>query len=383
MKHLTSHPSFNDLQTLISSIYDAALEPTQWNNVLTQLAKALKAEQSNMRIIDTKSNDVHLSYCYNKDPHWNELYRDYYIQKDIWLNKILKAKKNYIACTHHHISNKEYEKLEFHSDFVRPQKIHYGMGGKIHIDSNMTGFITLSRDRNNQGFEKNYHRTLLEIIPHLQRSLQISQKFRKVNLQESILTDALNKIKSPIILANNNREILFMNNQAEQITAHHIGILIKNNCLNLTLKNEHNMLCKLILQATKNQNESQQAGALLYEHPSFINPLSILVSPINPDLINANAEFNNNIALITLSQQHNQPHSITLLSDLYNFTQAEARLAVELCLGLTIDEVANKFSLSKNTLKSQLRACFNKTGVSRQVELIRLINEGPAGLLEK
>ena len=61
------------------------------------------------------------------------------------------------------------------------------------------------------------------------------------------------------------------------------------------------------------------------------------------------------------------------LRDLFGLTAAEVRLAAAMFEGLTLAEAAEKFGLSVNTVRFQLARVFDKTGVSRQAELVKLM----------
>lgn len=65
--------------------------------------------------------------------------------------------------------------------------------------------------------------------------------------------------------------------------------------------------------------------------------------------------------------------SAAVLQRLFDLTPAEARLAVALGSGLTLQEVSDETGLSNATLRSQLSSTFHKTGTRRQPELIALL----------
>lgn len=58
------------------------------------------------------------------------------------------------------------------------------------------------------------------------------------------------------------------------------------------------------------------------------------------------------------------------LALLYGLTPAEARLTRELLSGYTLKEVAKKLGVAITTVRSHLKIVFQKTGTSRQSELI-------------
>jgi DNA-binding CsgD family transcriptional regulator len=68
------------------------------------------------------------------------------------------------------------------------------------------------------------------------------------------------------------------------------------------------------------------------------------------------------------------------LAELFSLTPAEARLAAELMKGRNLEQIADSFRLSRNTIRTQLRAVFQKTNTSRQGELIRVLWTSPASL---
>lgn len=375
--------STDKFQFLLGRIYDAALNPAEWENVLKLLSELLNAEQAYMRIINRHQNDVELTYYHNKDPAWSSAYNDYYILKDPWLNKILSSDKSIINCTHYYLGNKEYESLEFHSDFVAPQNSHFGLGGKINIDDTTTGFISFNRDRNKQGFEHEHLENLKILEPHVKRSLLINKKIQYCEIKSNILKDTLEQINIPLLLVNRFGKIVYLSTLAEQLLSKNSGVSVKNQCILISSYNDNMKLQKLIHHATNTGNGlSQQGGALKYNSFGSQSTLSIFVNPVTSDNLAMESHYGNLALILLHTNTQETTISAELLRDLYNLTPAEARLTLYLYQGYSLDEIAETISRSKNTLRSQLRSTFNKIGVSKQSELIRLIGAGPAGIIK-
>jgi len=64
----------------------------------------------------------------------------------------------------------------------------------------------------------------------------------------------------------------------------------------------------------------------------------------------------------------------TLLQEVLGLTKAEARLAVRLACGVTLEDIAEEHDISISTVRGQLKSVFAKTGASRQAELVILVN---------
>ena len=68
-----------------------------------------------------------------------------------------------------------------------------------------------------------------------------------------------------------------------------------------------------------------------------------------------------------------QRPDMTRLSVAFGLTQAEAKLAAQLGIGIGIDAAAASLGVSRETARSQLKAVFAKTNTHHQAELVALV----------
>jgi DNA-binding CsgD family transcriptional regulator len=61
---------------------------------------------------------------------------------------------------------------------------------------------------------------------------------------------------------------------------------------------------------------------------------------------------------------------------LYGLTEAEARVMAALTLGETVNDIAVEHGVRASTVRAQVRSIFEKTGVNRQSDLVRLALTG-------
>lgn len=64
----------------------------------------------------------------------------------------------------------------------------------------------------------------------------------------------------------------------------------------------------------------------------------------------------------------------SVLQTTFRLTEAEARLAVQLGSGESLEEAANRLGIAKETSRTQLKSIFTKTGAHRQAELVALLS---------
>jgi len=86
--------------------------------------------------------------------------------------------------------------------------------------------------------------------------------------------------------------------------------------------------------------------------------------------------------VIATTPQFEKASAEVRLRLLYTLTRAEARLAVLLARGSSLQAAAKQQGVAINTVRTHLQRIYDKTGAHRQSELVRLLLTGPAGLQE-
>jgi hypothetical protein len=143
-----------DLQQTFRDIYDAGLDAHQWDNTLKSLTQTLGGEQSIMRLIDAEKFQVLQDNNFNKDPYWNQQYREHYIQCDFWLDVFLKVPKTFTVLTHEYVPDKVYEKREIHADYLQPQQAYYGLGTILRVSPDKQAYLTFHREKKERALSK-------------------------------------------------------------------------------------------------------------------------------------------------------------------------------------------------------------------------------------
>src|SRR5690606_35577810 len=75
-------------------------------------------------------------------------------------------------------------------------------------------------------------------------------------------------------------------------------------------------------------------------------------------------------------QQSAEPDP-SVVAAAFELTPAEAQVAAQLARGVSAVEIAAERGVSTQTIRAQIRAVFEKTGIKRQSDLIRLLFEMP------
>ena len=152
------------------------------------------------------------------------------------------------------------------------------------------------------------------------------------------------------------------------------GLTIQGEALRAVQADESARLGRLLSHAVNRTADRPPTpgGALSITRPSGAHPLSVMVVPLRTkgeapgDRAPAAAVF---VSDPEIRLDSNQQH----LRQLYALTVAEARLAAWLTQGKSVNEAAAAMGITVNTARAYLKRIYDKTGVRRQPELVRVL----------
>ena len=122
-------------------------------------------------------------------------------------------------------------------------------------------------------------------------------------------------------------------------------------------------------KALKRMNEaSGRMAAYSSVYPEAIERAVHLIKTAADGLAKAGIE-------LVLRTAETPDAAIARLHTAYGLTAAEARLALHVAEGGALPAYAVAHALSRHTVRNQLQAIFQKTGVRRQAELVALLAE--------
>jgi DNA-binding CsgD family transcriptional regulator len=207
------------------------------------------------------------------------------------------------------------------------------------------------------------HYALLErITPHLLKAVKLSARINCLELDLAKRDLLLDHHTAPLWLLDGEGQVLHCNQAARHMSLSGSPIFEKFAHLHSTTQDTR--LQTLIYRAA-GKDGKRQAGWLRLD---TTKSQELLVTPVPADA-GYNRHFNKPLVLLALLE--NRLPS-PLLSELFQLSPAEHRLAELLAQGLTLEGCAARLNVSINTVRTQLRALFRKTGTTRQAQLIKL-----------
>jgi DNA-binding CsgD family transcriptional regulator len=184
-----------------------------------------------------------------------------------------------------------------------------------------------------------------------------------------------------VIVADSDGSVIQTNRAAERILQRGDGLVIRNGKLGALHAIDSARLEAFIAAAAMEQKTGAAIGRMRIRRHDGQLPYILTVAPLGTDL----SVYGRPLAMVVLADPDRQSPSERDLAAFFGLSPAESRLAVALLAGKKLGEVARDFGVQITTLRTQLSSILRKTGVTRQVDLIRLLSNVPvipAGALE-
>lgn len=364
-------PSKQELSTLLGSLYDAAADPNLWAPFLQQLAQTTHATSAALVMHDFDRAASTISSFWQLDPESVCLYQEHYYKFDIWARRGLARPVGQVSNSEWLCPLSELRDEEIYNDFLAPDGVEHGIFGLLESSESRLASISLYRNRSRSEFGRAELNILQFLVPHLRRSFRLHSEFSELRSNAKGLETALDMLPTGVIFLGPEGQIVLMNRSATCCVADRDGLLATHEGLRAEQLHESSLLAKTILEAVSTPNGAGLSTQRTLRVSRRTRPaLQIVIGPItkiidSPKPIAA-------VAFITDPLKRERPAQ-DILRTLFGLTPAECRVALLLADGHSPREIARKVGVSFETVRSQIKSIFAKTGVKRQGELIRLL----------
>lgn len=370
---------FEQLSVIIESFYDAAMNPSGWQNVATSLACAFDAPSCAIQIQDNRATQsTILGFTDNYDAKSLAEYEAHYCQYDPY---VIGAKASAIGPAfvgQALIGDRELLASEFYNDWSRRVGVFHLVGSLLPLGPQAVGAIGIHRSYDMSAFTETDRSKLGLLLPHLTKALRIQSRLQHLEDQQKIGLDAMDALAVGIIVVSARGYVLFANKSAETILQTGRGLSVWKGCLHVPLSAKNQALQQAINDASVMSRDEPFAAdnVLALPRSGGEAPLSLVVCPARCEAFGIKPI--QPIAMIFVNDPDSQTTpSQAKLAALYQLTPAEAKLTTALLNGEHLQDYSARVGIGIQTAKSHLKQVFAKTGKGRQTDLIREILSNP------
>lgn len=356
--------SVDDVDALVCRVYDAALQPSLWHEVLTRLGDLLGGAALAASALH-RTEGIRLAVATRQDPAaFNIVTRVY---RDAATNPLIAAMPRLPVGVpvrlEEALDPAAYRAHGLFNDVFRPQGLAHQVLACLHRTDEVTCPIGILRPTRAEPFSAHEVRLLELVLPHVGRALRITLRLEGLEHDARLTREALDRFAVGVLVTDGQARLTHANRAAERLLALNDGLTLRGAELGALRAAETNALRKAIARAAAQQGRCSSVVA--------VQRYVAIVAPLGNE-----GELRG--ALVLVSDPAAAPATGgDSLRRLFQLSAREADLALALLAGKRLKDFAERHSISINTVKSQVRRLFAKTGTARQSELIRLLHSLP------
>ena len=354
------------LPDLIEDIYDAALEPARWNDVVVSINRFVGGRACGLIAKDTASQSGLTYYYCGVDPHYIQLYADTHARYD---HLTVLPPLGRVVSIPDLMRYDDYSKGPFFHEWLRPQGCVDIANAVLESSSPESG-VLLAVLTGARMADEAMRRRISLLVPHAHRALLINKAIGSKQSEAATFAATLNALSVGIVLVDPGCRIMHANAAAQDI-------LNAEDCLRavggqLVIRDARtNQSLREILAGGGGTLGTRGTTLPLMAHDGerYLVHVLPLTSAARTAL---GSTYKAAAALFVRKLTLHSPCG-EVLAQTFKLTPSELRVlaAVNKVGGVTA--VAEAIGISEATVKTHLQHVFAKTGTNRQIDLVKLV----------
>ena len=214
--------------------------------------------------------------------------------------------------------------------------------------------------------------TIEGLLPHLRQLVRVRQALVNAGALGASMAEQLANVWTGVIHLDRRARVVAANDRGGAILRSGDGLTDRDGTLRATLPEEDAALQALLARALPYLGGPGAGGSMMVKRENSVSRLVVHVSPVNergPEL------WQGRVGALVLAVDPTDRLGIDpeRVGDILGLSPAQTYLAVSLAEGRTTREIAAEMGRSVNTVRWHIRHIYTRHGLSRQVELIRLV----------
>ncbi len=376
----TRRDKAKELMDIVGALYEAAFDNALWPQLARHVSRVFDSPSACIQAIATPAaQPLLLTRTDNIHDAAMESYRQYYWQRDVWVNAANELGRPGVLLGTDMISSSDLENSEFWQDWSRGLEQYHIVGAMFATGGGGSGAVGVHRPRNARGFDEADRHMLGLLLPHMRNALRLQRELADAEAARCAALDGLERARTAIVVVARDGRVVFANRIAEQLLAEGDGVAMVGHRLVARHDATSRHLARLVDEVaslTIGQGEPASHGFLIPRLNRM--PLTAMAAPF--PVARSLAGCAGRGAILLLKDPETPGAAGDALREIFGLTRAEASLTAALAQGDSLETFAAAGGVTMNTARTHLKRVFEKTGTCRQGQLISLILRSSAYL---
>jgi DNA-binding CsgD family transcriptional regulator len=371
-----------DSNSLIDLIYDAALEPALWHDVLRAIGDNVGGSSGWISQL-SKADGVGASakdWVYGIDPEYGRQFAEHYYRLNPFgfnadPDGFMRDWALSISTFESVMPRDTLRRTEYGADFLRPANISSGLMIRLcRLGRLETAVMNLNCSFRRDRFDEADFEFVAALQPHLVRAFDLGRRLAG----ERLTAAAESSTAHAVFVLDETGRVQRLNPTAEHMIRRPDALRIVGGRLAAAGADASRMLDGMIRRALSGDADVRRGDTLALATPAGPRPIQVTVAPVSAE--RALPHRLGRTALVCASDL-NTPVALSgeRLQALFGLSPAEVRVALAIADGESPGAAAERFGVSIQTVRNQLTRIYEKTSTRGQADLVGLIWRLSAG----
>ncbi len=367
---------------LVLRIYDAADDPRGFQDVLEEIGRQVGSDKAHLMALG-EAGQLLGNHFYGGDA-------SSFAKYEPWRSKdprIVAATQRFgrVLSDVEVIDPVAFERSEIYNEHLSRVGVRYTLFSLAAAGPGLLAAPAFMRSANEGPFGAEEISRVQALLPHIGRVIRLRHLLESMRSEIDDLRHALDRMPSAVALLDGSGKVLCTNTAADEILARRDGPRVDKGFLSAARPTEARALETAIAQAAALADARTWRPAPAHLAPAVLvtrergAPVGVVLLTLRPG---SRFRDEGTRAARVLAVLHDPDRVIrldpALVGKLHGLTATEAELATALAQGQTLADFADARGCSEQTARTHLKRILDKTGATRQADLVRVLLSGAA-----
>lgn len=367
-------PDAQSLSSLVGAIYDAAVAPDLWPDVLDRCRRFVGGMSANIFAKDLVGRTGRV---FHTDGHigerWRQAYFETYARLDPLTGFHAVCQLEMPVATADLIEVDEFRQTRFYREWSAPQGIVDFVGAPIERRGSWIACFGVFRHKRDGMIDGASKQRMALLVPHIRRAVAIGKVIENGTLKANSLGEAVDGLAAGVVFVDAAGRITYANAAA---TAMLSGSAV-NKLGGRVVARDHEankQLADVFATASDGDAAVDKRGISILLPGDDGDDLVAHILPLTSgSRRQAGTQFAAVAAMFIHRATRDVPTAPEVMARTFGLTLSELRVLDAIVHIGGVPEAAEELGVAETTVKTHLHRVFAKTGTSRQADLVRLV----------
>ena len=364
-------------ERILASMHEAALDDTRWPSTSALIDDALSVHGNCLAFDDLNSSKelqfLFVGIFFRGQRHY-ELEREYiedYYSLDERVPRFGQVPDSRLCHITDLFTEEELKRSALYNDFSNRMHAQDSINLRLDGPRGLSFCWGINDPVDGNGWSSARLDSIRRLLPHIRQYMRVRQALGSAGALGASLTEMLDTTGAGIIHLDRHGQIVEMNDRARDLLRTGDGLFDERGFLFARTPQDNVKLQGVLNLALPPLGTQGVGGSTVVRRASAL-PLAVHVNPVDRQETDYNIWP---VAALLLVVDPASQHRINpaMAEAVLGLTKMESQVAVLLAEGRSVAQIAAAFGRKESTVRTHVKQMFSKLGLSRQVDLVRLV----------